>query len=67
MCATKLPTVEIDPAKVPKINEEQVFQAAKKIVDSKASGLDSIPNKAVNAVVKIVPNIFTAAYTYHMS
>lgn len=55
--------VEIDPAEVPKINDEEVLQLAKKIVENKANSLNNIPNKALKTSVEIVPNMFAEAFT----
>lgn len=43
---------------VPKINDEEVLEAAKNIKVNKVPGLDGIPNLAAKLAVGIAPKIF---------
>lgn len=54
--------VEEDAIKIPMISEEKVLETTKKIAENEATSLTSIANKAVNAAVKITPNVFTEAF-----
>lgn len=62
MCTANLSTIEIDLAEAPKVNEEEVPKAARKIIEDEAPGLNSIPKEALKAAINIVPIMFTEAF-----
>ena len=47
----------------PEVNDMEVLQAVERFGNSKAPGLDGIPNRALKLAVKLNTNPFTALYT----
>ncbi|CAD7089980.1 unnamed protein product [Hermetia illucens] len=42
---SNLPTVQTDPGEIPEVTTKEVLEAATKIAENKATGLNGIPNK----------------------
>lgn len=53
----------MDIDEIPEVTTEEIQEAAEKIVENKAAGLDGIPNEALVVTFNRVSNWFTQAFT----
>ncbi|CAD7077663.1 unnamed protein product [Hermetia illucens] len=60
---TSLPAVQLNPDEVPIVENEEVLDAAKRLIEKKTPGPDGIPNIALKVAARTAPGIFAQVFT----